>query len=169
MSVFNSMKINHSGLSLERLKMDIISTNMANVNTTRTEGGGPYLKKEVLFRESLKNASSKVDREDGIGMRRANASEESSNMGAKYLNLGNRRKSSGVKVVGIMENEEGLREVYDPEHPDSDEEGYVFFPNVNMVDEMISLINVQRTYEANVTALTTSKNLLKKALEISKG
>ncbi len=141
MSVFNSMKINHSGLSLERLKMDIISTNMANVNTTRTEDGGPYKKKEVLFMENLKTARSKVGR----------------------------RVSDGVKAMGIREVEEGLREVYDPEHPDSDEEGYVLFPNVNMVDEMISLIKVQRTYEANVTALNTSKNILKKALEISKG
>ncbi|OLS03777.1 flagellar basal body rod protein FlgC [Tissierella creatinophila] len=141
MSIFNSMKINSSGLSLERLKMDVISTNMANVNTTRTEGGGPYLKKQVLFTESL------VAAKDTIG----------------------KKKSEGVKVVGIRDNDEGLREVYDPDHPDSNEEGYVLFPNVNMVDEMISLINVQRTYEANVTALTTSKNILKKALEISKG
>lgn len=141
MSIFNSMKINSSGLSLERLKMDVISTNMANVNTTRTEDGGPYLKKQVLFTESL------VAAKDTIG----------------------KKKSEGVKVVGIRDNDEGLREVYDPDHPDSNEEGYVLFPNVNMVDEMISLINVQRTYEANVTALTTSKNILKKALEISKG
>lgn len=141
MSVFNSMRINHSGLSLERLKMDVVSTNMANVNTTRTEEGGPYLRKEVLFTESM------VAAKDTIG----------------------KRKSRGVKVVGIREDGEGLREVYNPEHPDSDEEGYVVMPNVNMVDEMISLINVQRTYEANVTALNTSKNLLKKALEITKG
>lgn len=141
MSIFNSMKINHSGLSLERLKMDVISTNMANVNTTRTEDGGPYRRKEVLFMESLTSAK------DRLG----------------------RRTSSGVKVVGIGEDEEGMRQTYDPDHPDSDEEGYVMLPNVNMVDEMISLINVQRTYEANVTALTTSKNILKKALEISKG
>ena len=114
---------------------------MANVNTTRSEEGGPYKKKEVLFMESLVSAKGNVGR----------------------------RKSEGVKVVGIRENEEGMREVYDPDHPDSDDGGYVFFPNVNMVDEMISLINVQRTYEANVTALTTSKNILKKALEISKG
>ena len=141
MSVFKSMQINHSGLSLERLKMDIISTNMANVNTTRSEDGGPYKKKEVLFMENLVSAVGSMEK----------------------------KKSEGVKVVGIRDKEEGLREVYDPDHPDSNEEGYVFFPNVNMVDEMISLINVQRTYEANVTALTTSKNILKKALEISKG
>lgn len=169
MSVFNSMQINHSGLSLERLKMDVISTNMANVNTTRTEDGGPYLKKEVLFTESMKAANTSVNRENNIGLKGADSSDGSRSMGAKAFNLGNRRKSSGVKVVGIGESEEGLRETYDPDHPDSDEEGYVTLPNVNMVDEMISLINVQRTYEANVTALTTSKNLLKKALEISKG
>lgn len=169
MSIFNSMKINASGLSLERLKMDVISTNMANVNTTRTEDGGPYQKKEVLFMESLTAASNSVDRENGLGLRAANASKESRNMGPRGLYSVGRRNSSGVKVVGIRNNEEGMREVYDPDHPDSDEEGYVLFPNVNMVDEMIDLISVQRTYEANVTALTTSKNILKKALEISKG
>lgn len=163
MSVFNSMRINHSGLSLERLKMDVISTNMANVNTTRTEDGGPYLKKEVVFSESMVTAQSNINRRQGDGVNKTHRA---------HLDMpftGGRRKSSGVKVVGIRESEEGLRQVYDPEHPDSDEEGYVVLPNVNMVDEMISLINVQRTYEANVTALTTSKNLLKKALEISKG
>lgn len=169
MSIFNSMKINASGLTLERMKMDVISTNMANVNTTRTEDGGPYLKKEVVFSESLRAANKSVDRENGLGLRRANASDRSRNMGPTGIYSHRGRNSSGVKVVGIRENGEGLREVYDPDHPDSNEEGYLFLPNVNMVDEMIDLINVQRTYEANVTALTTSKNILKKALEISKG
>ncbi|HLS53077.1 MAG TPA: flagellar basal body rod C-terminal domain-containing protein, partial [Tissierellaceae bacterium] len=66
------------------------------------------------------------------------------------------------------EDNENLKVVYDPEHPDADEDGYVFMPNVNLVDEMIALLNTQRTYEANVTALNTSKSILKKALEISK-
>lgn len=135
MTVFNSMKINASGLSLERLKMDIISTNIANINTTRTEDGGPYRRKEVLFEEILSNK--------GI--------------------------SSGVRVTEIQEGEGDMKITHNPDHPDADENGYLLLPNVNMADEMINLIKTQRTYEANVTALNTSKNLLKKALEISKG
>lgn len=142
MSVFNSMKISASGLTLERLKMDTISTNIANINTTRTEDGGPYLKKEVVFQESLRRA-----RQDNFLVRR----------------------SSGVRVTGIVQDEENLKVIYDPDHPDADENGYVTMPNVNMVDEMIALLNTQRTYEANVTALNASKSMLKKALEISKG
>lgn len=144
MSIFNSMQINASGLSLERLKMDTISTNIANVNTTRTEEGGPYLRKEVIFEENLKKE-----------MDQLNGRVED--------------KSFGVKVIGIEENEDNLKMVYDPEHPDADEDGYVMMPNVNMVDEMIALINAQRSYEANITALNSSKSILKKALEISKG
>lgn len=144
MSIFNSMQINASGLTLERLKMDTISTNIANVNTTRTEEGGPYKRKEVLFQENLVNERDKLTGQ-------------------------NRTNSAGVKVIGIAENTDNLNVVYNPEHPDADEDGFVMMPNVNMVDEMIALINTQRTYEANVTALNTSKSMLMKALEISKG
>ncbi len=139
MSVFNSMKINASGLTLERLKMDIASTNIANVNTTRTEEGGPYRRKEVVFQESLLNARNNITGQM-------------------------EKKSFGVKVTEIMEDDENFKIIYDPNHPDADEDGYVMMPNVNMVDEMISLIKTQRSYEANITALNTSKNILKKRL-----
>lgn len=144
MSVFNSMKINASGLSLERLKMDIISTNVANVNTTRTEEGGPYRRKEVMFEESLLEA-------------RGNA------------NVMNSNRSFGVKVTGIVDDNDNQQFIYDPDHSDADENGYVETSNVNMVDEMIALLNTQRAYEANVTALNSNKAILQKALQISKG
>lgn len=143
MSIFNSMKINASGLTLERLKMDVISTNIANVNTTRSEDGLPYRRKEVIFQESLKNEKNKLT--------------------GKI-----EKKSFGVKVTGIREDNENFKTIYDPNHPDADENGYVLMPNVNMVDEMIALITTQRSYEANVTAINSSKSILKKALEISK-
>lgn len=143
MSVFSSMQINASGLSLERLKMDTISTNIANINTTRTEEGGPYRRKEVVFEENLTMIKNK-------------------------LNGRSEKKSMGVKVTEIIDDNENLKFVYDPTHPDADEDGYILMPNVNLVDEIIALINVQRTYDANVTALNTSKSILKKALEISK-
>lgn len=144
MSIFNSMQISTSGLTLERLKMDTISTNIANANTTRTDEGGPYRRKDVIFEESLIRERNKLT--------------------GRF-----ERRSSGVKVTEVMEDDENFKSIYDPSHPDADEDGYVLTPNVNMVDEMIDLLSAQRTYEANVTALNTSKSILKKALEISKG
>lgn len=142
MSIFNSMKINASGLALERLKMDVASTNISNINTTRTVEGGPYKRKTVLFEESI--------------------------MRARNFNTGQvKSKSFGVKVTGIEEDDD-FKRVFRPEHPDADEEGYLAMPNINMVDEMINLIKVQRAFEGNVTALNTSKNILRKTLEISK-
>lgn len=144
MSVFNSMRINASGLTLERMKLDTISSNIANVNTTRTEEGGPYKRKEVLFEEMVKKQYNSTSRRQEV-------------------------LSRGVKVTGIQEDGTNLRRVYDPEHPDADPEGYVLMPNVNLLDEMVSLIEAQRTYEANATALKASKGMLNKAIEISKG
>lgn len=139
MSVFDSMRINGSGLTLERLKLDTISTNIANVNTTRTAEGGPYRKKEVTFEENLMS---------------------------KKNGLGGMEKSFGVKPTGIEESDEILL-AYDPLSPDADEDGYVQQSNVNMADEMVEMMNTLRTYEANTTALNASKSMLKKALEIS--
>ncbi|MFZ7131498.1 MAG: flagellar basal body rod protein FlgC [Eubacteriales bacterium] len=143
MSIFNTIQINASGLTLERFKMDTISTNIANINTTRTEEGGPYRRREVLFEESLKNE-------------------------VNHLSGKREKTSSGVRVTGIYEDDQDFKSVYDPSHPDADADGYVLMPNVNMVDEMIDLIGTQRSYEANVTALNTSKAMLMKALQITK-
>lgn len=141
MSIFDSMRINSSGLSLERLKLDTISSNIANVNTTRTEEGGPYQKKTVVFEESLMEKTSDL---------------------AGSIN----QKSFGVRATGIEASDEIVIE-YNPTHPDADEFGYVTKSNVNMADEMVEMMNTIRTYEANVTATNASKNMLSKALEIS--
>lgn len=141
MSIFDSMRINSSGLSLERLKLDTISSNIANVNTTRTEEGGPYQKKTVVFEESLMQKTSDL---------------------AGSIN----QKSFGVRATGIEASDEVVIE-YNPTHPDADEFGYVTKSNVNMADEMVEMMNTIRTYEANVTATNASKNMLSKALEIS--
>ena len=138
MGVFDSFNINTSGLTLERMKLDTISTNIANVNTTRTEEGGAYQRKTVTFQESLKKETS-----------------------------GRGTKSSGVRTTGIR-SDENTKTVYQPEHPDADENGYLELPNVNLSDEMINMMNTLRTYEANVTAFESSKMMMKKALEITK-
>lgn len=144
MSIFNAMKINASGLTLERLKIDTISSNIANVNTTRTTEGGPYKRKEVLFEEMVSKSYNAATKKE-------------------------ERISKGVKVTQIYEEQSNLQRVYQPEHPDADLEGYVTMPNVNLLDEMVSLMEAQRTYEANATALKASKSILNKAIEISKG
>ncbi len=144
MSAFNSMKINSSGLTLERMKLDTISSNIANVNTTRTEEGGPYQRKEVVFQEMVRREQNQLTRNP-------------------------QRISAGVKVTEIRESDEGMRLVYNPEHVDADPQGYVTMPNVNLLDEMVSLMEAQRSFEANATALKASKSMLNKALEISKG
>lgn len=144
MSIFNSMQINASGLTLERFKLDTISTNIANVNTTRTEDGeGPYIKKTVEFAENFKRANSQL----------ANAPT---------------LKSAGVQITGIDADEDNFRIAYEPNHPDADEDGYVAYPNVDMADEMVDMMTAIRTYDANVTAINNSKDMLKRALEIGR-
>ncbi|WP_423189140.1 flagellar basal body rod protein FlgC [Alkalibacterium sp. f15] len=142
MSIFNSMQINASGLSLERFKLDTISTNIANVNTTRTEDGeGPYIKQQVLFEENLRQVKSGFTGDVS-------------------------RKSQGVRISGVEANEDNVRLVFEPGHPDANEEGYVAYPNVDMADEMIDMMTAIRTYDANVTAINSSKDMLKRAMEI---
>ena len=140
MAVFDALHISSSGLSLERLKLDTISTNIANVNTTRTEEGGPYQRKTVVFQEALKNSSNQ-------------------------LNLNN-QKSFGVRTTEIATDETVVM-TYDPSHPDANAEGYVASSNVNMADEMVNMMNTIRAYEANATALEAGKDMLKQALLIS--
>lgn len=141
MGIFSSMQINTSGLNLERLKLDVISSNITNVNTTRTPDGGPYLKKTVSFEESIKREQS-------------------------YFTGLPSTQSFGVRSTGIVENEENIRLVFEPDHPDANEEGYVAYPNVDMADEMIDLITTMRAYDANVTAMNASKAMLNRALQI---
>ncbi|GAW64781.1 flagellar basal-body rod protein FlgC [Ligilactobacillus acidipiscis DSM 15836] len=144
MSIFNGLQINASGLALERLKLDTTSTNIANVNTTRTPEGGPYRRKSVQFAENLRQ----VEEDNGNIME------------------ANKRQSSGVRVTGIAQDQtEKLG--YKPDDPDADQNGYVHLPNVNLADEMIDLIQSQRSYEANVASSQVNKQILSKALEIS--
>lgn len=144
MSIFNAMQINASGLTLERFKLDTISTNIANVNTTRTEDGeGPYIKQSVEFEENIQRANSQ-------------------------LTGNSETKSAGVRITGVERDADNVRLAYEPNHPDADENGYVAYPNVDMADEMVDMMTAIRTYDANVTAINSNKDLLKRALEIGR-
>lgn len=144
MKAFQTMRISASGLSAERLRMDTISSNIVNATTTRTEEGGPYRRKIAVFQESLKR--------------------EINTRTGKMQTIG-----KGVKAVGVVEDDSELQRVFDPTHPDADEEGYVWMPNVNILNEMVDMIAATRAYEANVTAMNASKGMLLKTLEIGKG
>ncbi|MGL4774143.1 MAG: flagellar basal body rod protein FlgC [Clostridium sp.] len=134
MNAFSTMRISASGLAAERLRMDTITSNMVNAQTTRGENGEPYVRKVAVFQEAL-------DKE---------------------------RNGMGVKAVGVVDDKSPLRKVYDPGHPDSDEEGYVTYPNVNPLNEMADMIAATRAYEANVDTLNASKSMFMKALEIGR-
>lgn len=169
MAIFDSMNINTSALNLARTQLDVISSNISNVNTTRTEEGGPYLRKEVTFEESLKNANSftNLPKSNRRGPSKMMQTHDRHQLEGGRFGYSSGRKSYGVQTTGIIENEENTRLLYDPSHPDANEEGYVEYPNVDMADEMINMMNTIRSYEANVTAMDASKSMLKKALEIS--
>lgn len=143
MEAFRGMRISSSGLSAERLRMDTITGNIANASTTRGKDGKPYIRKIALFEENLTN---ELNKQTG-----------------KFA-----EKHMGVKAVGVEEDKSELRKVYDPYHPDANEEGYVLMPNVNILNEMVDLIAASRSYEANITALNSQKAMLSKTLEIGR-
>lgn len=143
MSIFGSMNISASGLTAQRLRMDVISNNIANVSTTRTTEGGPYRRQRVVFQESKKNSFNDI--------------------------LKNQFSGKGVRVKQIEQDPSPFKLVYDPSHPDADLNGYVAMPNVNIVTEMVDMISASRAYEANITAINTSKGMILKTLEIGQG
>ncbi|TDT69142.1 flagellar basal-body rod protein FlgC [Hypnocyclicus thermotrophus] len=150
MGVFNIMNKAASGMTAERFRMDIIADNIANANTTVTEQGGPYRRKLVVFEEKLKKEL-KVPMNINIDSKEASIS-----------------KSEGVKVAKVIEDKTPFRYVYDPNHPNANEKGYVAMPNVNTINEMVDLITAQRAYEANATVVTNAKSMATAALQIGK-
>jgi flagellar basal-body rod protein FlgC len=143
-----SLRIAASGMSAERLRMDVTSANLANANSTRGANGQPYRRQEVVLQAAGgANSFSNVLQAAGAG---SNSSP--------VLN--------GVQVAGIVDDPTPGRRVYDPGHPDADAQGYVTMPNVNTVTEMTDLIDAQRSYEANVTAMSAAKQMFSKTLEI---
>jgi len=143
MNFFDSLNISSTGLSAQRLRMNLIASNLANVNTTRTENGEPYKRKDVVF-EAVQGSD---DFEATLN---------------ETLNT----TTNGVKVAKIIEDEKPFVEKYDPGHPDADENGYVRLPNVNMVEEMVNMISASRSFEANATAVGTTKDMAAAALRI---
>jgi|SRR5690554_38005 len=137
MRFFQAMSTSATALSAQRLRLDLISSNIANAGTTRTPEGGPYRRKVPVFAENLAKAQKDLS-------------------------------GSGVKVIAVQEDPTPFRRVYEPGHPDADQDGYVLYPNVNIVNEMVNLMEAGRAYDANVTAFNTQKEMYRAALSIGK-
>lgn len=148
MAVFNSFNISASGLTAERLRMDVISNNIANVNTTRTELGGPYKRQRVIFEP----------RGDKLQFLFPAIFDKSKQAG----------QLNGVRVTGVVDDPSPPNLVYDPGHPDANKDGYVAMPNVSIVKEMVDMISATRAYEANATAIDNAKTMAARAMDIMK-
>ncbi|PLS16671.1 flagellar basal body rod protein FlgC [Bacillus sp. M6-12] len=152
MSMFQSMNTTSSALTSQRLRMDVISSNMANVDSTRAKyvdgEWQPYKRK--------------------ISILQPNEGQFSSFLNKAMNRTGGALAGSGVKVSRIIEDQTPNKLVFDPEHPDADENGYVQMPNVDPLREMVDLMSATRSYEANVTVFNASKGMMMKALEIGK-
>jgi flagellar basal-body rod protein FlgC len=148
MSMFGGMEISASGLTAQRLRMDVTAENLANAQTTKGADGQPYRRKEVVLREISQG---------GFGAQLTAA-----------IGAGSKSRPGGVEVAQIATDQTAGKMVYDPSHPDANAQGYVQMPNVDTVTEMVDLIDSSRAYEANVTAMQASKQMFSKTLEILK-
>ena len=133
-TLLNALNVSASGLSAQRTRLNTTASNIANVQTTRSEDGGPYKRLDAVFRT--------VEGGEGV---------------------------AGVTVESIQEDQAPPREVYDPGHPDSNAQGYVAMPNVNLVEEMVNMITAQRAYEANASAVDVTKKMARTAISIGEG
>jgi flagellar basal-body rod protein FlgC len=150
MGIFDAIDISGSGLSAERLRMDVTAENLANAQTTRGPNGGPYQRKEVVLAPA---------QPDGFATALAGA------MGA-VPGAPSTQPAGGVTVSQIVTDQTAPRMVYDPGHPDANAQGYVAMPNVNPVTEMVDLISASRSYEANATAMQTAKQMFTKTFDL---
>ena len=146
MGFLDSLNISGSGLTAQKLRMQIVAQNLANASTTRTEEGGPYRRKLVILSER-----------DGFN----SFSDELSTSVSRKI-------GKGVEATSIVDDADDFKVEYDPAHPDADEEGYVRLPNVNTVEETVDIMSASRLYEANVTAFNAMKEMAAKALEIGR-
>jgi len=164
-SLFAGFNISASGLRATRLRQNLISSNIANAETTRTTEGGPYRRQTAVLRaDPVEVMPRMVLAEPSMSGWRTN--QRHMPIPADIFAIQNDKVGSGVMVDHIEKDPNPPRMVYDPSHPDANAEGYVAYPNVNVVQEMVDLISVTRAYEANVSALQSTKAMLAKALEI---
>lgn len=145
MNYLNAFRISASGMTAQRLRMNVATSNLANINTTRTREGGPYRRKDVVFESQPVSGSFKNELQSSMS-----------------------NKLSEVKVSEVIEDPRPPITKYNPEHPDADENGYIQVPRINLMEEMVNMMSATRSYEANVTAIKATKDMALKALDIGR-
>lgn len=165
MDMFSGLSISASALRAQRIRQNVISSNLANAETTRTKEGGPYKRQFVVLRENPADPEKRFvfgpDKMKGF-----TTHDNHIPIPDPGLPLGKDHVGSGVEVASIEQDSTPPKLVYDPSHPDANSEGYVALPNVNVVQEMTDMITATRSYEASVTAMNSTKAMLMKALDI---
>ena len=146
MAFLSSVNVIGSGLPAQQQRLDVISENVTNINTTRTEGGGPYRRKMVVLEEENSDSPFRQALDKAMGRRNS--------------------AQGGVRVAEIVEDESDFKLSYDPENPDANEDGYVELPNVDLVKEISDAMAANQAYSANVTAFNVLKQVIAKGLEI---
>jgi len=164
MAYLSSFDISSYGLSAQRFRMDVISSNIANANTTRTSEGGPYQRKDVVFKaiDFNKTLNAKISGDN-------NMLEYENPLDDPFLQPNANPAIMSVAVDKVVRDESEFRYKYEPSHPDANAEGYVAYPNVNPVIEMSNLVEATRAYQANVSAFQSAKSIAQSAIDILKG
>ncbi len=162
-NLFQSLRIPASGLSAQRARMDVIAQNIANAETTRTANGTPYRRQTVALQEARHDPGSSIG--PNMGARIENRIQYKV-LGVDDEAVDPTQGLMGVEVVGIEEDATDFVPVYDPGHPDADEDGYVLFPNVNMTEEIVDLMQTRRVYEANLSVFQAVKSILRESTQI---
>jgi flagellar basal-body rod protein FlgC len=145
MSFQNSLRISAAGMAAQRQRLNVIASNLANLQTTRTPEGGPYKRKDVVFQ-----ARPLVENQDDL------------------LSARDHQEALSVEMVKVITDNRPPIMKYQPEHPDADAQGYVAYPNVNAIEEMVNMMSATRSYEANLTMMKTTKDMVNKTIEILK-
>ncbi len=143
MSLFGSLSVSASGMDAQRARAEVLAENLANSETTRTAGGGPYRRKDVLFESSTVDSPFAGEFQSAL-------------------------EGQGVRVAGLVVDQRAPEKRYLPGHPDADVDGYVAFPHINPAEDMVDLMNASRGYQANVAAISAVKDMIQRSLDILK-
>ncbi len=165
---FDVFDVTASGMQAQRIKLDTISSNIANINTTRNPDGTPgvYAKKEVTFRAIYMDKLGQAPAFPNGSHQAMFSPGENSMVLRGGVNFDEKNLSQGVEVAAIEQSKDPYRQVYDPSHPDANADGYVTLPNVNIVEEMVNMVSASKAYEANAAAAETAKTMISAAMRI---
>ena len=152
MDLFKIFSVSGSGMAAQRSRMTVVAGNLANSETTRTPDGGPYRRRDTIFKAAPAQG------------------EFNAEFAARFADLSDgANEAQGVEVVGVKQSSRPPRKIFDPQHPDADGEGYVALPNINAMEEMVDMLSAVRSYEANLATYNTTKSLIRKILDIGRG